>query len=137
MFGLSRVKLFVLLAIIVVVVASASAFAASNTVTEHSAGAGKATVSGYTVSLLKYNLDTADPTQIDSVEFKLDKDDAVKGKDAVWANVQLDSVGKTWYSCVLTDSLFTCDAPVAMSTTDELNIIASSIPEDNPKAPEE
>lgn len=47
------------------------AFAASNTVPQSSAGDGAGLISGYAVSGVKYNLNAADPQNIDSINFTL------------------------------------------------------------------
>ena len=52
---------------------SVYAFTASNTVASHSAGAGSATVSGYTVTSPTNYTFSGDGTKMDSVTFDLDK----------------------------------------------------------------
>jgi hypothetical protein len=56
-----------------VIAVSAYAFTASNTVPEHSAGAGSATVSGYTVSSPTNYTFSADGTHMTEVTFDLNK----------------------------------------------------------------
>jgi hypothetical protein len=61
------------LALALVIGASAYAFTASNTVESHSAGAGSATVSGYTVSSPTNYTFSGDGTTMTGVTFDLDK----------------------------------------------------------------
>ena len=111
--------LFVVL-VVIVIAATAFAFAASNTVPAQKAGAGKGVVSGYTVSNISYNLDTADTTQLTSVEFDLDA-------TATNTRIKLVSAGTTWYPCTNTVNHWTCavSPTIAFSTVDELNVIAA------------
>jgi hypothetical protein len=112
--------LFVAL-VAIVIAATAYAFAASNTVPDMKAGAGSGTVTGYTVSGVIYNLDTADTTQLTSVEFDLDA-------AATSARIKLVTAGTTWYGCTNTASnhwLCAVSPTVNFSTVDELNVIAA------------
>jgi hypothetical protein len=61
------------IAVAVVIGASAYAFTASNTVASHSAGAGIATVSGYTVTSPTNYTFSGDGTTMNAVTFDLDK----------------------------------------------------------------
>lgn len=62
-----------MLTVAVVIGLSAYAFTASNTVASHSAGAGAATVSGYTVSSPTNYTFSEDGTKMTAVTFDLDK----------------------------------------------------------------
>ena len=111
--------LFVAL-VAIVIAATAYAFAASNTVPATKAGAGIGVVSGYTVSGIIYHLDTADATQLTSVEFDLDA-------AATSARIKLVVADTTWYSCTNVVNHWTCavSPSVAFSTVDELNVVAA------------
>ena len=61
------------IAVAAVIGASAYAFTASNTVASHSAGAGSATVSGYTVTSPTNYTFNGEGTTMDKVTFDLDK----------------------------------------------------------------
>ena len=114
--------LFVLLVAIVLAV-SAYAFAAANTVPTTKAGTGAGAISGYTVSNVVYNLNTSDPTQLDSVDLTL---------DAAATNVQIKLVaaGSTWYDCTNTSgNVWNCDTTTPAQTVasmDELEVVANS-----------
>ena len=71
--GRRRVAGLVVLAFACVAGVSAYAFTASNTVAEHSAGAGNATVSGYTVSSPTNYTFSGDGTHMTAVTFDLNK----------------------------------------------------------------
>ena len=102
---------------------SAYAFAAANTVPTTKAGDGAGAISGYTVSNVVYNLNSSDPTLLDSVDFTL---------DAAATNVQIKLVaaGSQWYSCsVVSGNDWTCDTTTpaqSVSTMDELEVVATS-----------
>ena len=112
--------LIVLLACLVAVGVAAYAFTASNTVPATAAGAGSATISGYTVSAVSYGLDASDFSEIDSVSFTLSP--AAAGT----VKVQLAPSG-AWYSCTNTAGSVSCattspQATVAGAT--QLSVVA-------------
>jgi hypothetical protein len=113
--------MFVVFAILIVSVA-AYAFAAANTVPATKAGSGAGVISGYTVSNIVYNLNLADPTVLDSVDFTLS---AAAGT----VKIKLVAAGSTWYDCsVVTGNNFTCDTTatsLSLSTIDELTVVAT------------
>jgi hypothetical protein len=77
-------------AIVALVIAtSAYGFAAANTVPDTKAGDGDGDISGYNVTNVTYVLETADPSNIDTVTFTLDA-------PADTVQVQLVT-GGTWY----------------------------------------
>ncbi|HVN16603.1 MAG TPA: hypothetical protein VMT73_12735 [Anaerolineales bacterium] len=112
--------LLVALAVIAIAV-SAYAFAASNTVPNTQAGDGSGTVSGYTVSAIAYNLNSTDPSTLDSVNFTL-------SAAATTVKIKLVNAGTTWYDCtVVTGNDWTCNTSgVAVSTIDQLRVVATS-----------
>lgn len=120
---LRNFKILLVILVVFVVGLSAYAFAAANTVPDTRAGAGSGTISGYTVSAVVYNLNAADPTLLDSVDFTLDA-------AAVNVKVKLVAAGSTWYDCtVVSGNDWTCDttSPAqTVSTMDELEVVATS-----------
>jgi len=63
---------FIILVVALALTTTAFALADSNTVTTSKAGDGSAAVSGYAVTGVTYNLNSSDPSLIDSVAFDLD-----------------------------------------------------------------
>ena len=99
------------------------AFTASNTVPATSAGQGSATISGYNVSNVVYNLNATNPSQLDSVSFSLSPQ--ARNPAATTVQVQLVT-GGSWTSCSVASGTWTC-APsggVAVSAANELNVVA-------------
>ena len=117
-------KFFVLL-LVLIFATSAFAFAATNTVPGSRAGDGAGGISGYTVTLVDYNLNPANPSNIDSVAFTL---------DAAAATVKISLVtGGTYYDCsstnAPTNTNWSCDTTVGTQATasaaNELRVIAT------------
>ena len=71
MFVQKRLRTFAGVLLALVLAAAAYGFAAANTVGATKAGDGNGAVSGYTVSGVTYNLDTANPDLVASVDFSL------------------------------------------------------------------
>jgi len=86
------------------------AFAAANVVPASSAGDGTGAISGYTVSLIHYGLNAANPSNIDSVTFTLSTAPAVGGT----IKVSLD--GTNWYSCTNVTTAVTCATTAPQAT---------------------
>ena len=104
-------------AVAVAVSAGGYAFAASNTVPNTNAGDGSGTISGYVLSSVKYNLNSSNPSNIDSVTFNLDSTPAAGST----IKAQLAAAG-TWYTCTNVAAAITCtttspQATVAAATT--------------------
>jgi hypothetical protein len=100
---------------------SGYAFTASNTVPNATLGQGANTISGYTVSSVAYNLNAANPSNLDSVSF------TISPATATTVKVQLVAAG-TWYSCTNTAGSVSCatTAPQATAATaTALNVVAS------------
>ncbi|HET9906099.1 MAG TPA: hypothetical protein VFQ23_05650 [Anaerolineales bacterium] len=120
---LRNMKVLFVLLVAMVLAVSAYAFAAANTVPTTKAGTGAGAISGYTVSNVVYNLNTSDPTQLDSVDLTL---------DAAATNVQIKLVaaGSTWYDCTNgSGNNWSCDttSPAqSVASMDELEVVANS-----------
>jgi hypothetical protein len=102
----------------------AFALTASNTVPTSSAGAGQATISGYTVTNVHYNLNSTNPQNIDSVTFTLDT--APPAGSTV--RVKLVAAGSTYYSCTNATVNVTCTTTtpaVSVSAADQLLVVAA------------
>jgi hypothetical protein len=113
---------FALIAVLAIAVAS-YAFAASNTVPDTKAGEGEGSVTGYTVTDVVYNLNTTDPSKLDSVAFDLGAT-ALAGQ----VKVQLVASTGTWYGCTLdTGTVWECTITgLDVSTIDQLRVVAAS-----------
>ncbi|NMC55235.1 MAG: hypothetical protein GYA48_16550 [Chloroflexi bacterium] len=95
------------------------AFAAANTVPGTRAGDGTGAISGYTVSNIVYNLNAANPGNIDSVSFSLNE-----AATTVKASVN----GTTFADCTLSASTWTCTLPAAttVEAAVSLRVIAAN-----------
>ncbi|OIO95136.1 MAG: hypothetical protein AUK03_05830 [Anaerolineae bacterium CG2_30_64_16] len=120
-----RVRNLALLALVLILGASAYAFAAANVVPESGAGDGAETISGYTVTDVRYTLGAADPTKIDSVKFDIA---ATAGASApVTVKVQLVDAG-AWFACAVTTSPeWSCSVASAVNVADadQLRVVAA------------
>lgn len=107
---------------------------ASNTVPDNDAGDGTQAVTGYTVSVIDYNLNATNPYNIDSVDFLLTANDgSYERPDTI--KVRLDSDTAVWYACdgqndaTATAETFDCDTTVGtqatVANTDELRVVAA------------
>ena len=132
---LRNVKVLFIALAIFVIAGSAYAFAAANTVPASSAGYKDSTVSGYTVSLIEYDLVTADPTKVDFIKFTItddaatnpallvliSTDDGTNWSAAADCTITPTSAGAATVSCDVTDrplvGIVSLDV-VASSTTD-------------------
>ena len=115
------VRLFVSLIVILFLASIAYAYTASNTVPTNRAGYGSATISGYVVENVSYNLSTSDPRNIDSVSLSLDA-------AASTVKIKLVSTGATYYDCTNTAGYnWSCDVGGAVTITEanELQVIAA------------
>ena len=121
MFSSRTLKVTIAVMIVAIIAAVGYAFAAGNTVPLTKAGDGNGIVSGYTVSNVVYNLNTTDPSSLDSVDFDL-------SAAAVTAKIKLVTAGSTWYDCtVVSSNSWTCDTTGAtVSTIDQLRVVATS-----------
>jgi hypothetical protein len=116
-----RRALLISAALAVVLSIGGYAFTASNTVPNASLGQGANVISGYTVSSVAYNLNAANPANLDSVSFTISPAAATSVK------VQLAAAG-TWYSCTNTTGSVSCATTVPQATAlsaTALNVVAS------------
>lgn len=118
-----------IIVVIFVLMGSTYAFAAANTIPTTTGGYGDTVVSGYTVSNIIYDLDSADPTLVDAITFTLTPDGS--GVAAAVSYVQT-ATGGSWTSCALVsgggevmDATCTFGA-LAIEDITALNIVASS-----------
>jgi hypothetical protein len=71
-------------------------------------GSGSGTINGYTAGTITYNLNSANPTNLDSVSFPLTG--ATAGAGGTTVHIQLATAG-TWYACAVaagTPPVVTC-----------------------------
>ena len=114
---------------------SGSAFTSANTVSAGKAGAGTSAIAAYTTSDLRYNANSTNPENLDSVRFTLNA-------TARYVAMRTHSTG-TWYrsddlrlstgtvnSCTSSDQLtWTCDVTgnsETISGADSLSVVATS-----------
>lgn len=112
-----------LLALMVLMVA-AYGFAASNTVGASAAGDGSAAISGYAISNIHYNLNAANPANIDSMTFTIAPAVPVGGA----VHVKLLSTGTTYTTCAVsggTNVTCTFAGGISVLSADELRVIAA------------
>lgn len=104
------------------VAGGAYAFTASNTVPNSTAGAGSATVSGYTVTNLHYSLDAASPTNIDSLTFNVSPVIPNTGTGKVVVSAALTAGGPNGYACTSNTAgdTVTCATTSPQLTADKL-----------------
>src|SRR4029077_9125884 len=108
-------------ALILVLSITGYAFTASNTVPNATLGQGANTISGYTVSSVAYNLNAANPSNLDSVSF------TIAPTTATTVKVQLAAAG-SWYSCTNTAGSVSCATTAPQATAaaaTALNVVAS------------
>jgi len=91
------------------------AYAAANTVPATAAGDGAGVVSGYTVTAIKYNLNSTNPSNIDSVTFTI-------SPAANFVTINLGTA--TWYTCTGTTNI-TCLTP-STTVTSVINLTVVS-----------
>jgi hypothetical protein len=108
-------------AFVLVLSVTGYAFTASNTVPNATLGQGANTISGYTVSSVVYNLNAANPSNLDSVAF------TIAPTTATTVKVQLAAAG-TWYTCTNTAGSVSCATTAPQATAaaaTALNVVAS------------
>lgn len=93
-----------------VLVAGTYAYTAANTVPTSKAGDGSGAVSGYTVSVVHYNLNATSPQNVDSVTFTLDTAPVAGGT----IKAQVD--GAAWYTCTNVTTAVTCTTTAPQAT---------------------
>lgn len=116
---LSRgIKFFGLILIVLVIAGFTYAYAASNTVELTAAGDGAATISGFNVTGVHYNLNATTPSNIDSVTFNI-------SPAANTVKISLDGTA-TYYTCTGTTSLTCTTTGATVSAANSLRVIASN-----------
>jgi hypothetical protein len=103
----------------------AYAFTASNTVPTSNAGAGSATVSGYTVTNLHYGLNATTPSNIDSLTFNVSPSIPSTGSGKVNVSAALTTGGPNAYSCTtnVAGDTVTCATTSPQLTADKLSSV--------------
>ena len=117
-------KFLVLILMILALSGFTYAFAASNIVPDTSAGDGAGVVTGYTVTNVVYNLNPANPSNLDSVTFTL-------SAPAAQVTIRLEAAGTTWFTCTIaTLTSVTCPTVLPTQATvlliDTLQVVATS-----------
>jgi hypothetical protein len=113
-------KFFIVLFVLIFATV-AFAFAATNTVPASYAGEGAEDISGYTVTVVDYNLNAGNPSNIDSVDITL---------NAAATTVKIGVVnGGTIYDCSGAGVNWNCDTTVGVQATvsaaNRLRVIAT------------
>ncbi len=93
-----------------VLVAGTYAYTAANTVPASKAGDGSGAVSGYTVSVVHYNLNASSPQNVDSVTFTLD------AAPATGSTIKAQVDGTNWYTCTNVTTAVTCTTTSPQAT---------------------
>ncbi len=96
-------KVLITVLVILVLAGGAYAFAASNTVPDSSAGYAGKTVAGYTIDVLKYDLNVDNPTSVDAITFTITPD-GVNAVAASTVKIQTSTVAlhDSWTTCTFT-----------------------------------
>ena len=116
-----RHRLLVVLAVAVALGAGTYAFTATNTVPATNAGSGSGVISGYTITNVQYQLDNANPANIDSMTFTLSASASVAKAKVVASGAYTDCTiaGGTAVTCDFSPN------PTVVSA-DQLSVIAHS-----------
>jgi hypothetical protein len=126
MFIKRTIKFFVIVLVAFAFASVATAYAASNTVPATNAGDGAAAISGYTISAIHYNLNAANPGNIDSVTFTTDT--TVPAGATV--KIKLVNAGSNWYTCTgqgsTSISCVTTAPQATVATADSLRVIIAN-----------
>jgi hypothetical protein len=125
--GISRVinRRTAVLGLLLVILATAGfGFAAQNTVNESWAGDGTGDISGYTVSNIRYTLNTTDPAELNGISFDL------TGSAVVPLQVKARIVGEAWSPPCTTTSTsmpanFVCSISGAVLDAENLQVVAA------------
>ena len=114
-----RRRMAVIIAAAAALAFAAYAFTATNTVPATRAGDGAGAITGYTVSNIAYQLEAANPANIDSVSFTLD---AAAGT----VRVKVVAASATFTSCTGGPLNWSCDfaANPTVLSADEFRVIA-------------
>jgi hypothetical protein len=118
-----RISLATIIVIALVLTITTYAFAAANTMpTVTSAGEGTTVISGYTIGVPRYTLDT-NPSNIASVSFTIAP---LSGTTAPFTTkVQLVS-GGSWFTCTVASGTATCPVTgVTVLDADNFHVVAA------------
>ncbi len=117
-----RIRYLAVLMLVLIFAASAFAFAAANVVPESGAGDGTNTISGYTVTNIRYTLNAGNPANLASVRFDINPTAAASAPNSV--SVQLD--GGAWATCAVTTSpTWSCPTGVTALAANNLRVVAA------------
>ncbi len=122
--GRMIIGLVILLAAVGAIAGGIFASTAGNTVEDTRAGSGQASVSGYQVSNVHYEMDVNDPTVINEVTFTADP--APTSNSTI--QVKLVSSSSNWYSCTFAGAAVSCQTTspsISLSDIDELTVVAA------------
>jgi hypothetical protein len=117
-----RRRLVLVIAAAAALAFAAFAYTAANTVPNTKAGDGSGTITGYTVSAIAYQLEAANPANIDSVTFTLS---AAAGT----VKVKVVAASATYTDCTGGPTNWTCDFAAGAQTVlsaDQFRVIAVS-----------
>ena len=122
MFIKRSIKVFLIAIVVFSFATVAYASAAANTVPASNAGDGSGAISGYTVTAVHYNMNTTNPSTIDSVTFTLNS--APVAGSAI--KIKLVAAGSTWYTCTNVTTAVTCPTTgAAVTPADSLEVVVS------------
>jgi hypothetical protein len=114
-----RPRSFAMIILVLILAAAVYGFAASNTVPATTyAGYGSGTISGYTITTVRYRLNAVTPLNIDQTTF------TISPTSATSVYVALEN-GGTWYSCANAAGSVTCAVNVPAVDADLLQISAA------------
>jgi hypothetical protein len=119
-----NIKIILAVLAIIIVAAGAYAFAAQNVVPDSAAGYVAATVDGYDITNVVYDLNTTDPTVVDAITFDI----APLSGTAAAVTVKVQAIdGGAWNDCSVSAGVVTCTyGSLNVVDIDALNIVASS-----------
>jgi len=99
-----RIRNLAVLILVLILTASTYAFAATNTVSQSRAGEGSGSINPYTISNIRYTLDTDNPTQIRSLQL----DTSPTGGASAPSEVQVRIDTGAWVNCSGGPTTWTC-----------------------------
>jgi hypothetical protein len=117
-------RILPILVLVMILFAVGYAFADTNSVEESGAGDGQNAISGYTISGIRYTLNAATPTTIDSVQFDVAPTAGAGAPTTV--RVQLNGAG-SWFACSLVaGTTWSCNLTgVTVLGSTQLRIVAA------------
>ncbi len=117
-------RLLPALVLVMILFAVGYAFADTNSLNESGAGDGQNAISGYTIAGIRYTLNAAAPTTIDSVEFTVTPTAGASAPTTV--RVQLNGAG-SWFSCTnIAGTTWSCNLTgVTVLAATQLRVVAA------------